>query len=421
MLPVDEDLSVLHNEVVAFIHLDRSFVDGDIVHVQVNLLTLLRNPQRTIVVARPAIGGIARIHLVVAPDLRVQLNALHHILAHGQGGSSLLRERHHAIAVQLCKLLHGDAQLLHELVGHVLLQFHTVGILHVVGLLVGLAVEVYHAVLHLQRLTGQTHAALHVVLAAVGGSRGYRAILHGVRQQILTAHLVDILIQLIHLLLVHRREVGHAHILRIQLLTVVVHHAVILRLVGKLRENGVAGGIVEHHDVVQLHIAQTFHTTVVPVRPLYVRLRADERQRVLRERHRQRCLRDARAIAHLRHKQVVAREQALLQRAAGNDVVLEEELVDEVDGDQGKHQCVHPRHDEAHGAFGILPPLPTNLFRDVGIEDEGHHQQSPPRLHPVEEQQVECQHYDELRPLGRHILFLLIRFSFFHYCLLIVV
>ena len=52
------------------------------------------------------------------------------------------------------------------------LQLHIVGVLHVVWLFVGLAVEVDDTVFDLQCLAGQTYAALHVVLATVGGTGG---------------------------------------------------------------------------------------------------------------------------------------------------------------------------------------------------------------------------------------------------------
>ena len=149
-------------------------------------------------------------------------------------------------------------------------------------------------------------------------------------------------------------------------------------LILRVGADGVAGRIVEHHDVVQFYITKTFHTTIVPMGPLDVRLRTDEGQRVLRERHGKRCLRDARTIADLRHEEVVARQQRFLERRGRYDVVLEEELIDEVDGDKCEHQGIYPRHDKANGAFGILPPLPTNLLGDVGIEDERHDDESQP-------------------------------------------
>ena len=48
------------------------------------------------------------------------------------------------------------------------LQAQLVGVLHIVGLLVGLTVQIHHVVLNLQSLSGQSHTALHVVLTAIG-------------------------------------------------------------------------------------------------------------------------------------------------------------------------------------------------------------------------------------------------------------
>ena len=115
-------------------------------------------------------------------------------------------------------------------------------------------------------------------------------------------------------------------------------------------EHGVASRIVEHNDVVELHLAQSLGTLVAPLRPLDVRVTVDNGQRVLRQRQRERSLRLARSVAHLRHKEVVAYEQRLLKRRRRDDVVLEEVDVDEVNGYEGEHKGVDPRHDGCRDA-----------------------------------------------------------------------
>ncbi len=89
-----------------------------------------------------------------------------------------------------------------------------------------------------------------------------------------------------------------------------VNHLIeIVRLIALLVAEGVAGRIVEHHDVVELHVAQALYTAVIPVRPLHVALHVDQRHGVLGERHGERSLRDARTIAYLAHEEIVAREE----------------------------------------------------------------------------------------------------------------
>ena len=142
--------------------------------------------------------------------------------------------------------------------------------------------------------------------------------------------------------------------------------------------------------------------------PLNIALALYDRQRMLCQRHCQRRLWDTGAVAHFRHEQIIARQQRLLQRTRWNHVVLEEELVDEIHGHEGEHQSIYPRHNELHRPFGFLPPLPLDLLGDIDIKDKRYHQQSPPRLHPVEEQQIQYQHDDELRPLYLRIEFFLL-------------
>ena len=83
----------------------------------------------------------------------------------------------------------------------------------------------------------------------------------------------------------------------------------VCRLPSLVRNESVSSGIVEDDDVVLLNLSQPFHASVVPLRPLYVRLASEEGQSVLCEWHGEWCLRNARSVAHFRHAQVVAREE----------------------------------------------------------------------------------------------------------------
>ena len=102
---------------------------------------------------------------------------------------------------------------------------------------------------------------------------------------------------------------------------VIDHLVVVLSLIGLVAQQGVASRIVEDDDVVEFYVSQTLHTAVVPVRPLDVALAVEDRHGMLGKRHGERCLRDARSVAHLGDGEVVAREEALLQGRGGNDVV----------------------------------------------------------------------------------------------------
>ena len=108
--------------------------------------------------------------------------------------------------------------------------------------------------------------------------------------------------------------------------------------------------------------------------PLDIRLTLKQRHRVLGQRHGERRFRNTWTVAHLRYEQVVACQQRFLQRTRRNDVVLEEEQVDEVDGHQCKYDGVDPRHDELRGAFGFLPPLPLDFLGDIDVVDEWYDQ-----------------------------------------------
>ena len=104
----------------------------------------------------------------------------------------------------------------------------------------------------------------------------------------------------------------------------------------------IASRIVEHYDIVEFHLPQALHTTIVPMGPFDITLTLEKRKRMLCQRHRQWCLWDARTIAYLRYEEVVARQQRLLQRTRWDHIVLEEEQVDEIHGNQGKYQCIDP-------------------------------------------------------------------------------
>ena len=136
------------------------------------------------------------------------------------------------------------------------------------------------------------------------------------------------------------------------------------------------------------------------MRPLQVAAAVDERHGVLRHGHVERGLGHTRAVGKLRHEQVIAREERFFERRGGNDEVLEKELVQKIDGCEGEYNGIHPTHEEARfRSYGRLaPPSPLDVVRDVGVEDEGHYQQSPPRFNPKKEEEVEGRDGGEFYP-----------------------
>ena len=145
--------------------------------------------------------------------------------------------------------------------------------------------------------------------------------------------------------------------------------------------------------------------------PVYITLTLHHRQRMLSQRHRQWRLRNTRTITHFRYKQIVPRQQGLLQRTRWNDIVLEEELVDEIHGHQGEDQRIDPRHHELHRSFWLFPPLPLDLLGDIDIKNKRYYEESPPTLDPIQEKQIKYQYDDKLRPLYLRIEF----FLFYHF------
>ena len=60
-LTININMTILNVKAIAFVYLDRTLVDSDVAHREMNSLALLRNPDRTIIVASPTSYGILRI------------------------------------------------------------------------------------------------------------------------------------------------------------------------------------------------------------------------------------------------------------------------------------------------------------------------------------------------------------------------
>ena len=155
--------------------------------------------------------------------------------------------------VQAGQVFHRNAQFLEQLVGQLSLQFHEVGILHIIGFLVGLTVQIDDTVLDLECLSRQSHATFHVVFPTVGRTGIHGTVFRLVVTDILTAHVIQLLI-VVPLLLgierIHLRLVLH------QLFSEGIAHQIVVGcLITRIGADGITGRIVEHHDIIEFHLA----------------------------------------------------------------------------------------------------------------------------------------------------------------------
>ena len=278
---------------------------------------------------------------------------------------------------------------------------HEITILHIIRLLVGLTVQVNNPVLDFQCLARHTHTTLHIILSPVYRAGNHLTIQLRIFVNILASYRVIIII---HIPLLLQVQAGQVNRLR-KLLTDGIAHAidVFCRIAGSYR---IPCRKVEHHDVIQLHLSQSGHPFVVPLRPFQVRLTVEHRQRMLRQRHVERCLRNTGTITHLAYKQIVTYQQRFFQRRRRNHIVLKEVQIHKIDCYQRKHDGIHPAHHRQHGLVGrFFPPCPGNLFGNICVKDERNHYQSQPAFQPNQENQVKHQHYAELYPLFTRCLY----------------
>ena len=232
--------------------------------------------------ARPVVHGIER----VKPfgERRCKLNAFHEVGARFEHLQGVVGKRHVAChrvyGRSLAQVFLRNAEFLEQVSRGCGLELHDIAVLHVVGLFVGFAVEVNNAVSYLQRLSGQADATLYVKLAVVNGAAYHLAEHLGVLEHILTPGGVLLLKHGALLLPRKRIHVHYGIYLAPHLVAYPVEVAVLLR-----KRHGVARGIVENHDVVELHFTEALDTLIVPRRFLDVRLAAQHGERIRHQRH----------------------------------------------------------------------------------------------------------------------------------------
>ena len=262
----------------------------------------------------------------------------------------------------------------------------------------------------LECLSWQSYTTLDIVLTTVSRTGDNLTILSPIAQDLITSCFIDgleiFLAQFI-------RQRIWIWTIRIELIAdAIAHLIIVISLILRSRAKRVACGEVEDDNIIQLYIAKALYTAIVPMRPVKITLAFHHRKCMLCQRHGQWGLRNTRAIRYLRHEKIVTRKQRFLQRTRWNHIVLEEKLIDKVDCNQGENQCIDPGHHELYRSLGLFPPRPFDLLGNIDVKNERHDEQSPPALYPIEEEQVEYQHNDKLRPLHLRIEFFLF---FLHY------
>ena len=229
---------------------------------------------------------------------------------------------------------------MHQFVGNGLLQPHIVGILHILRLLVGLTVEIDNTVFNLERLSRQSYTTFHIVLTTVGRTGDNLTILGTIAPKFSTTCSIDG-IEVTDTILCRQRV--WIRTVRIELVSDgITHLIIVVCLILGGRTEGIACREVEYDDIIQLDVAQSLHTAIVPMGPFDITLTFYDGQRMLCQRHRQRRLWNTWTVTDFRYKQIITRQQRFLQRTRWNHVILEEELIDEIDGHQGKYQCIDP-------------------------------------------------------------------------------
>ena len=267
----------------------------------------LRNPHGTVVGGGPFLRHVLRIEPVAGGlgglygghEFLLLLEFALHLAGEGHAGS---RTVGHGVEVFI-----GNAPIALPFFGNLLFEIYPIGVLHFLWLAVGLAVEVDGVVAYFERLSGQSYAALHIVFAAVGWSGNDFSVFSLIALHFLSACLIDEVE--IHAALHGRERVG-IWTLRIYLVSQLITELIeIVGLILWCGTQGVAGRIVEHHDIVEFHFSKTFGSTVVPVWPFDIALTLEDGQCMLCEWKCEWCFWNAWSVAHLRNEEVVARQQ----------------------------------------------------------------------------------------------------------------
>ena len=258
------------------------------------------------------------------------------------------------------------------------MNLHQITVFHIVRFLIGYSIQINDSVLDFQRLSRQPHTTLHIIFTTVYRTTDYFTKHLLVFVDVLTTYLIIMVIHHTLLLGIHG-----CHIYRLgQFLPSLIAQPINI-LCRYIDSYCISSREIEYHNIIKLYFAKTFYTLVVPLGPFQIRLGIQNRQSMLRQRHVEWSLRNARAIASLAYKQIIAYQQRLFQRRGRNHIILEEIQIHKINRYQSKDNGIHPAHYTSNGfILRILPPCPRYLLGDIGIKNEWNHYQSQPTFQP---------------------------------------
>ena len=196
-----------------------------------------------------------------------------------------------------------DTQLVCQIIRYGFMHLHQIAILHVIRFFICLPIQIDNTVFYFKRLSGKSHTPLYIVLATVYGAGNHFAISTGILIDIFTACLIIIIK---HHPLLFGSHSGHIHRFS-QFFTGLIAHTINI-IIGHICHHRISGREIKHHNIIQLHIPQTFYTLIVPLRKFQIRLAIENRQCMLCQRHVQRSLRYAGTITQLADKQIITHQ-----------------------------------------------------------------------------------------------------------------
>ena len=189
------------------------------------------------------------------------------------------------------------------------IRFYVIVVLHILRVLGRLTINIYLVIADAERVARHTDAPLHVIFPFI-----HRTIHDFAKSRF---------IELDSFPSVHGDQ------------------RIIVRILLE-QGNRIACREIKDHNIIALHFAQAGNPFIAPFRPIEVRFAVQARKCVL---HQRKCywrIRNARPVAQFTHKQIIAHQQRLLQGRTGNLIVLKQEHIDKIDGDQGENNIIHP-------------------------------------------------------------------------------
>ena len=261
-LAVNINLSIFHRQFITLVNMNRTLINRKILYREFHRLSLFGNPYRSVVIRSPVLIHIQRVQ---APRIisRCILNTDYNILTRQQTRFRFFRQRHiinRSIRIIHHHILLADTQFMSQVIGNRTLGFHQITILHIIRLFISFTIQINNTILYLQRLSGQTHTPLHVVLTAVYRTADYLTEVLWILFQVLPSQLIIIIIDHPLLLRSHGSQIHRF----CQLLACAITQTVNI-IIGHTGGNCISGRKVKDNDIIQLYIPQTFHPFIIPL------------------------------------------------------------------------------------------------------------------------------------------------------------